>query len=118
MWNWVRRDGVVHAVYFANCYQHANQPHEAWIDVILGTWGAEAAEDHVTFGCRVGPVQNSPEPAATLVQACLDGGSSPIHGAVLSRDEGLAYPRLPEFREIVDFVLANDQTVNSHIYAR
>jgi hypothetical protein len=36
----------------------------------------------------------------------------------LSREVGLAHTRLTEFWEIVDFVLANDQTVNSHIYAR
>jgi hypothetical protein len=118
MWNWVRRDGVVHAMYFANCYHHANQPHEAWIDVILGTWSAETAEDHVTFGCRVGPVQNSPEPAATLVQACLDGASSPIHGAVLSREAGVAHPRLPKFWEVVDFVLVSDEAVRSVVKPR
>jgi hypothetical protein len=69
VWNWVRRDGVVQAVYFASCYHHTDQPHGAWLDVILGTWGNETTSDHVTFGCRVGPVENSPEPAATLVPA-------------------------------------------------
>ncbi len=72
-------------------------------------------DDHVTFGCRVGPVENSPEPAATLVQACLDGSSGPLHGAVLSREQGLAHPHLPVFWEVVDFVLANDPTVNAHV---
>jgi hypothetical protein len=69
VWNWVRRDGVVQAVYFASCYHHTDQPQGAWLDVILGTWGNETTSDHVTFGCRVGPVENSPEPAATLVPA-------------------------------------------------
>lgn len=118
VWNWIRRDGAVHAVYFANCYHHTNQPHDAWIDVILGSWGTGATDDHTTFGCRVGPVVNSPEPAATLVQACMDGSSSPIHGAVLSREQGLVHPWLPDFWAVVDFVLINDPTVNSHIYRR
>lgn len=117
VWNWVRRESAVEAVYFANCYHHVDQPHEAWIDVIFGSWDeGEATDDHVTFGCRVGPVENGPEPAATLVQACLDGSGSPIHGAVLSREQGLAHPRLPAFWEVVDFVLANDPTVNRHVY--
>ncbi len=85
MWNKVRRDNAVLAVYYASCYHHKDQPHEAWIDVILGTWGTGATDDHITFGCRVGPVVNSPDPAATLVQACLDGSSGPIHGIRRSR---------------------------------
>jgi hypothetical protein len=72
-WNYVSRDDEPYAVYFANCYHHRDKPHEVWIDVILGTWGEGEFDDHVTFGCRVGPVVDSPEPAATLVQACLDG---------------------------------------------
>jgi hypothetical protein len=47
-------DAVI-AVYFASCYHH-HGVHEAFIDTILGTWGSEDFTDHVTFGCRVGPV--------------------------------------------------------------
>ncbi len=118
VWNWVSHDGAPHAVYFANCYHHAGQPHEAWIDVILGTWGNDSVADHVTFGCRVGPAGNSPEPAATLVQACLDGSGERIHGTVLSCEQALSHPWLPAFWEIVDFVLANDPTVSAHLYRR
>jgi hypothetical protein len=39
------------------------------MDVILGTFGDDDPEGRVTFGCRVGPVSNSPDPAATAVQA-------------------------------------------------
>ena len=115
-WNLLDRDGGTHAAYFANCYHHTDQPHEVWIDVILGTWGTDDPGDHVTFGCRVGPVADSPQPAATLVPACLDGSAGPIHGAVLSREDALSHPRLPEFWAAVDFVLANDPTVNAHLY--
>jgi hypothetical protein len=116
-WNFIARGDEAHAVYFANCYRHTGQPHDAWIDVILGTWGEGDAGDHVTFGCRVGPVADSPEPAATLVQACMDGSAGKLHGLVLSREDGLTHPRLPEFWEVVDFVLANDPTVKPHLYA-
>lgn len=115
-WNFVRADGDMHAVYFANCYHHKDQAHETWIDVILGSWGDQTADDHVTFGCRVGPVQSSPEPAATLVQACQDGSGGEIHGVLLSREDGLVHPRLADFWDVVDFVLANDPTVNLHLY--
>lgn len=116
VWNAVHRDGAARAVYFANCYHHRDQPHEVWIDVILGTWGTGSAADHVTFGCRVGPVEGGPAPAATLVQACLDGSAGEPHGLVLSREDGLAHPWLPEFWGVVDFVLAEDPTVNAHLY--
>lgn len=115
-WNFVRRDDIAHAVYFATCYHHRDQPHETWIDVIFGSWGTDSFDDHVTFGCRVGPVSNSPEPAATLVQACQDGSGREIHGVLLSREDGLVHPRLQEFWDVVDFVLANDPTVNAHLY--
>lgn len=115
-WNFVYRSGDAYAVYFANSYHHKGQPHETWIDVILGTWGGDTCEDHVTFGCRVGPVADSPEPAATLVQARSDGTGGEIHGATLSREEGLAHPRLPEFWQVVDFVLESDPSVNAHLY--
>lgn len=118
MWSYIYRGGRMCAVYFANCYHHRDQPHDAWIDVIFGTWGVDNATDHVTFGCRVGPVVNSPDPAATLVQACSDGSVSPIHGVVLSREDALVHPRLAEFWEVVDFILANDPTVNAHLYRR
>ncbi|WP_177198877.1 hypothetical protein [Streptomyces colonosanans] len=26
-------------MYFANCYHHRDRDHDAWIDVIFGTWG-------------------------------------------------------------------------------
>ncbi|MFD6390039.1 hypothetical protein [Nocardia sp. NPDC060259] len=115
-WNMVSRDGIAYAAYFANSYHHADQDHDTWIDVIIGTWGEDSMTDHVTFGCRVGPVKNSPAPAATLVAACQDGSASELHGVVLSREDGLVHPRLPEFWSVVDYVLANDPTVNSHLY--
>jgi hypothetical protein len=116
VWSVVMRGDEAHAVYYANCYHHTDKPHDVWIDVILGTWGAGDFGDRVTFGCRVGPVVDSPQPAATLVQACMDGSAGEIHGLVLSREDGLAHPRLPEFWEVVDLVLANDPTVNPHLY--
>jgi hypothetical protein len=115
-WNFIERDGLAHAVYFACCYHHVDKPQDAWIDVILGTWGTNSAEDHVTFGCRVGPVVDSPRPAATLVQACSDGVRSEVNGRILSREEGLVHPWLPMFWDVVDFVLENDPTVWHHLY--
>jgi hypothetical protein len=117
MWNYVHRDAVMSAVYFANCYHHKDQPHEAWIDVIMGTWGDDSIDDHVTFGCRVGPVQDSVFPAATLVDALTGFESTPVHGIVLTREQGLQHPWLPQFWQIVDFVLENDPTVHAHLYA-
>ncbi len=117
VWNFVHSDGATFAVYFANCYHHRDQPHETWIDVILGSWGGEDMSDHVTFGCRVGPTAGSLLPGATLVQACRDGGTSSIHGAVLSREQALTHPWLPRLWEVVDFVIVQDPTIRNHLYA-
>ncbi|MEV0900525.1 hypothetical protein [Actinoplanes sp. NPDC049802] len=114
-WAFVHDDNDAVAVYFASCYHH-DGIHEAWIDAILGTWGEGRTDDHITFGCRVGPVQGSPAPAATLV----DGGSAapddPMFGQKLSRVDGLAHPRIAEFWKIVDTILEKDDLVRRHLY--
>jgi hypothetical protein len=115
-WNIVHRDGELFAVYFANSYEHTDQPRDTWIDVILGTWGQNSNADHETFGCRVGPVDNSSQPAASLVTACADGSASPLHGVALTREQGLTHPRLRDFWAVVDLVLAKDPTVRRHLY--
>jgi hypothetical protein len=111
----VSRDDVPHAVYFAACHEH-DGVREAWIDLILGTFGEDASSDHVTFGARVGPVLGQDEPAATLVQAAIPYGDSAIFGQKLTREEALEHPLLPGCWEVVDFVLIEDEAVNAHVY--
>ena len=111
----IARDGDAAAIAFSALHVHDGQ-REAWIDVILGTFGDDDASDHVTFGCRVGPVANSDEPAATLIPAAQPYGNGPIWGHKLIREEALAHPRLPQFWEVVDFVLIADSAVHHHVY--
>ncbi|MFE0458404.1 hypothetical protein ACFW1A_03970 [Kitasatospora sp. NPDC058965] len=117
-WCHVLADGTPFALYYANCYHHRDQEHDAWIDVVLGTWGTtpDTWTDHTTFTCRVGPVPGQDAPAATLV----DGGTlypdSPLFGRKLTRADGLAHPLLPAFWQVVDFVLEHDPGVNVHLY--
>lgn len=111
----IARDGVAAAITFTALHTHDGE-REAWIDAILGTFGDDTADDHLTFGCRVGPVANSDEPAATLVQAAEPYGGSPIWGQKLTREGALAHPRLQEFWEIVDYVLVADSVVHHHVY--
>ncbi|MEU7929579.1 hypothetical protein [Micromonospora sp. NPDC049107] len=94
-WANIYEGDTAFAVYFASCYHH-DGVHEAWIDAILGTWGQDRVDDHITFGCRVGPVVGSPAPAATLVNGGEVGGDSPIFGRKLSREEGLRHPRIAD----------------------
>ncbi|WP_433538735.1 hypothetical protein ACQPZK_14155 [Micromonospora sp. CA-249363] len=103
------------AVYFASCYHH-NGVHEAWIDAILGTWGQDRFDDHITFGCRVGPVAGSPAPAATLVNGGEVAGDSAIFGRKLTREQGLSHPRIAEFWQVVDVILERDDLVRRHVY--
>ncbi|MEU8172476.1 hypothetical protein AB0C14_06350 [Microbispora hainanensis] len=109
-----------YAVFFATCYHHQGI-HEAWIDVIFDDqWGAEHLEfpcdRRVTFGCRVGPVENSPFPACTLVNAAAVAPDAPLYGHKLSRDEALSHPRLKEYWEVVDHILEAEEMLREHIY--
>jgi hypothetical protein len=76
----VYRDDDAYAANVASCYPHRD---EAWIDVIFGTWGADDTRDHVTFGCRVGPVAGQPRPACSLVAAASVTADDPIFGEKL-----------------------------------
>lgn len=105
------------AVYYTSCYHH-NGVHEVWIDAILGTWGSDDFTDHVTFGCRVGPVEGSAYPAATLVDGGAVTPDGPIFGLKLSREAGLQHPRLGDLWNLVDHVLEHDPVVNPHLYGR
>jgi hypothetical protein len=107
---YVYRDGDAHAVYFASCYPHHG---EVWIDVILGTWGAGTDDDHVTFGCRFGPVDGQPGPACSLVQAASVRADSPLFGTKLDRAAALAHPWLAQFWDVVDLVLLEAPAVRA-----
>jgi hypothetical protein len=115
-WAFINDGGTPVAAYFASCYHH-NDVHEVWIDAILGTWGVDDFTDHLTFGCRVGPVQNSPDPAATLVNGGEVAPDKPIYGQKLTREAALQHPALPTFWHLVDHVLTHDPLINQHLYA-
>lgn len=93
--SFILNDDDAHAVLFAALHDHGER--EAWIDVILGTFGSDDYSDHITFGCRVGPVQGRSEPAATLVPAATPYGPSPLFGQKLSRADALDHPSVAEF---------------------
>ena len=112
----VHHDGDAYAVYYASCYHHDG--HEVWIDAVFSpTWG-EDADDHLTFGCRVGRVDGHREPAASLVTAAAAWGESRVFGHKLTRDEALAHPLLGEFWALVDHVLMHDNVISNHLYGR
>jgi hypothetical protein len=110
----LHRDGDAHAVCHVALHDHDGR--EAWFDAIFGSWDEDDDSDRVTFGCRVGTVVGQTEPAATLVQAAIPFGDSPVWGRKLSRDEALVHPWLPDFWEAVDFVLLTDPDVRLHVY--
>lgn len=105
-----------HAIAFTALHHH--EDFEAWMDVIFGSFEGDASQDkRITFGCRVGHVEGSQEPAATAVQAAIPYQGSPSFGHKLSRDEALAHPRLPDFWGVVDFLLENEPAISHHVYA-
>ena len=108
--------GGAHAVAFSALHHHDGQ-HEAWIDAILGTFDKDCS-DHMTFGCRVGPIDGSPEPAATAVQAATPYGDRPIWGHKLSRDEALEHERVGEYWQVVDFLLEHEPVIRAHVCGR
>jgi hypothetical protein len=111
----VYRSELPHAVYYVACHHH-DAAREAWIDVILGTFGVDDWGDHVTFGARVGPIAGQSEPGATLVDAAAPYGDSEMFGMKLTRAAALQHERLSEYWDIVDFILMEDPTVYAHVY--
>lgn len=98
---------------------HHHDGFEAWMDVILGSFDeAEGAEpsDRVTFGCRVGNVEGSADPAATAIHAGTTYADSATFGRKLNRDEALAHPRVADFWAVVDFLLEAEPAINHHVY--
>ncbi|WP_237700651.1 hypothetical protein [Janibacter sp. HTCC2649] len=94
---------------------HDHDGQEAWIDVVFGTF-EDGVDDHISFGCRVGPVEASPEPAATAVNAAQTYGDSAFWGQKLTREEALAHPRISEFWSVVDFLLVNEPLIEHHVH--
>jgi len=110
----VGRDGGAHAAYFASCYHHDG--HEAWIDVIFSPTWADGVDDRETFGCRVGPIEGQPDPAASLVTGASVFSDSAAFGRKLTREQALSHPQLSEFWAVVDHVLTHDPLVRDHVY--
>jgi hypothetical protein len=110
----VYNNGDAYAVYYASCYHHDG--HEVWIDVIFSDTWEEGINDHVSFGCRVGPVEGQTESAASLVQAGRAYSDSEMFGQRLTREQALHHPRLSSFWELVDHILVHDEVVAEHVY--
>jgi hypothetical protein len=116
----VLADGTTHAVYYAGLHHHDGL-HDAWLDVIMGSWPERDGDpyplDHVTFSCRVGPGSAAPDPYASLIQAPASarGDNEGLFGRMLSREEALGHPWLPEFWRVVDFAVIEDQRVRDHL---
>jgi hypothetical protein len=117
----VMADGDANAIYYASLHHHDGQ-HDAWLDVILGSWpnGDDEAypPDHVTFSCRVGPGSAAPEPYASLVQApaSATGENTELFGQMLTREEAKEHPMLADFWRVVDFVIEHDARVRDHLH--
>ena len=95
---------------------HDHGSAEAWMDVIFGTFEEGVEDRRVTFGCRVGAVEGSSEPAATVVPAAVPYRDGPTFGDKLTRDEALAHSRLTDFWAVVDYLLEHEPSVNHHVY--
>jgi hypothetical protein len=112
---YVMRDGSAYAIYFLDWYPHDD---EAWLDVILGSFFVEDAEDagRVTFGCRIGEIEGQDGPGCSLVPGAEVRADLPVFGTKLSRDEALAHPRQPEFWVVTDWLILNDPLLHERIY--
>ena len=92
---------------------------DAWIDVTLDSdWDDPSETGRVSMACRVGRFDGNAEPAASLVAAGMAYPDATTFGQRLSREEALEHPELPEFWEVVDFLLHNDSDLERHVYDR
>ena len=116
-WAQLSNDGVDRAVFYASCYHHAVGG-EVYFDIVIGTWGTGDFTDHVTFGCRWGAIEGHDQPMCSLTTGGGVLGDNPLFGTKLDHDAALASPLLPEFWEMIDYLLLNDPVVapfiNSH----
>jgi hypothetical protein len=113
--SFVGDDQMTTATVIAYCYPpHLNDAGEIWVDAILGTWGDDQVEDHVTFGCRFGPLANGEESTCSLTDAAQFDDPRPIYGERLTREQALVHPRLGDFWSIVDVVFTTDPTIGDH----
>ena len=113
MQNVMDSDGSTFGVYIASL--HDEPAGEAWLDVILGTFGDDAPSDHVTFGCHIVPGPTPHGPAISAVDAAAAFAYRPVMGRRLSRKEALRHPRIEDFWRVVDLSLLADREVRSHI---
>ena len=109
-------DGIA-GIFYASLYKHDGVG-DVYVDAILGGWTAGDSSDRVTITTRTGPVEPDGRIASTLV----DGGASypdePGFGHKVSREEGLASPRLAEFWAASDAVVSQVADVDRHLYGR
>lgn len=111
---YVYRNGDAHAVYIASCYHHDG--HEVFVDAVFSPTWKDEADDHITFGCRVGPVAGQPDPGASLTSAATAFSDRPLFGRKLTREDALDHPLLGDFWALVDHVLVHDPVVRNHVY--
>ena len=111
--SFVTHGGTAYCV--AKTALHDHDGHEAWMDIVFGTF-EDGAEDHITFGCRVGPVEGALEPAATAVNAAQPYGDSPFWGQKLTRAQALGHERIADFWAVVDFLLVSEPAIQHHVY--
>jgi hypothetical protein len=79
--------------------------------VVLGTWGDDQANDHVTFSCQV-----RAEGAGLIDSTVAVKGEAAFFGRKLTRGEALEHPLLPELWPVVETILLHDPTVKQHMY--
>ena len=84
--------------------------------MILGSLEEPDYANNVTFGCRMGEVENSDEPAATVVEGGAVRSDSAIFGKKLGREAALSHPRLRDFWDVVGWLVVNDPMLHPEMY--
>jgi hypothetical protein len=98
-------DEGAHSVYFAACHGHPE--HSASIDVVLGTWTEENAEDHVTFSCLL----RATGAVAVDAPVAVNRDDSLLMGDQLTRDAALRHELLGSFWQVVDLLAEFDESI-------
>ena len=113
----VEASGATHSAYFASCHDHDHRA--AWIDVVLGTWGAEPPpKDHVIFSCglRADGAMAVDAPVAVDLSVPVPESAAALLGRALSRQEALGHPWIVEFWAAIDAIGAQDPAVAQQVY--
>jgi hypothetical protein len=107
------------AAYYAVCHGHPH--HEVAVDLVLGTWGENAPDDHETFSCFIRPegvMAVDPFVTLSLDPMNMPADRAALFGRPVPRAEALQHVRIADVWRITDALVMGVAPVAEQYHAR